>query len=388
MVKKQSSGRSTGKSFLKGFVSLLVLGGCLYGGYTFYKNSHLPVAPSFAPVAVDAFVVQKVDVFPQDSFVAKIEAQDKVGLRARVQGFLQERLFNEGDIVQKGQPLFVIEKVNFEANLREAEANVANAAAQVKNLRAQYERAQKLFKTKDVSESKLDEQEAAYNSAEAKLSQAIAKEDLARKDLEYTTIVSPMDGKIGESVYSVGELIGPDSGVLAQIVAINPIDAVFSVSENQLLSLQKTFGANPDVTVTFTLSDGTVYPEKGKIDFVDVMIDEAMNTLKIKVSFPNPKNQLISGQYGRVNIQSLKAVHEVVVPMRAVQQDMLGSYVYVINKDNKIEKREVVRGVELPGFNVVIESGLKAQERIVLAGFQKIGVGSTVQVQNDAQGGK
>ena len=258
---------------------IILLGCAVVAGGAYYAYHHVkPTVLQQAPVvSVDVQKVVLESVYPKSSFVAKIEAQDKVGLRARVQGFLQERLFKEGDIVKKGQPLFVIEPVNFEATVREAEANVAKAQAQVKNAKAQYERTQILFKTKDVSESKLDTDEAAYSSAQASLGQAQAKLDLAKKDLEYTTIVAPMDGKIGESVYSVGELIGPSSGVLAEVVAVNPIDAVFSVSENEMLSLQKNFKTGAGVVVRFVTSDGVLYPEAGEINFVDVTLDEAMN---------------------------------------------------------------------------------------------------------------
>ncbi len=356
----------------KGLILFGVL--CLLGigGYYAYHHTTLVTPQQMPATEVDAVRVELKDIYPKSSFVAKIEAQDKVGLRARVQGFLQERLFKEGDIVKKGQPLFVIEPVNFEATVREAEANVAKAKAAVKNTKAQYERAKTLYKTKDVSESKLDTEEAAYASAQASLGQAEAKLDLAKKDLEYTTITAPMDGKIGESVYSVGELIGPSSGVLAEVVAVNPIDAVFSVSENEMLLLQKNFKQADSIKVQFITSDGLVYPELGKINFVDVTLDEAMNTLKIKASFPNPDNKLISGQYGRVTLESQTPVKEIVIPMKAVQQDMLGTYVYVINSENRIEKRDVTRGSELEGFNVVITSGLQSGEIIVTEGFQKI----------------
>ena len=310
-----------------------------------------------------------LQVFCRDSF-RRLPGRRPLTQVVRI--FLQERLFKEGDIVKKGQPLFVIEPVNFEATVREAEANVAKAKAAVKNTKAQYERAKTLYKTKDVSESKLDTEEAAYASAQASLGQAEAKLDLAKKDLEYTTITAPMDGKIGESVYSVGELIGPSSGVLAEVVAVNPIDAVFSVSENEMLLLQKNFKQADSIKVQFITSDGLVYPELGKINFVDVTLDEAMNTLKIKASFPNPDNKLISGQYGRVTLESQTPVKEIVIPMKAVQQDMLGTYVYVINSENRIEKRDVTRGSELEGFNVVITSGLQSGEIIVTEGFQKI----------------
>ena len=369
MTMKQKNKSSV---FVRNFLIILALAGLCVGGYYAYQYMKKPVVQQMPVTSVDVVKVEVKDIYPKTSFVAKIEAQDKVGLRARVQGFLQERLFKEGDIVTKGQPLFVIEPVNFEATVREAEANVAKAKAVVKNTKAQFERAQTLYKTKDVSESKLDMEEAAYASAQATLGQAEAQLDLAKKDLEYTTITSPMDGKIGESVYSVGELIGPSSGVLAEVVAVNPIDAVFSVSENEMLVLQKNFKNAGSVKVQFVAADGSLYPQEGKIDFVDVSLDEAMNTLKIKASFPNPENKLIAGQYGRVILESQTPVKEIVIPMKAVQQDMLGTYVYVVNSENRIEKRDVTRGTELDGFDVVITSGLQSGEIIVVAGFQKI----------------
>lgn len=350
-------------------VGVLALGIVGWYGYNRYQTetaAHLP------QISVSAIKITSENVFPEVSFVAKIESKDSVGLRARVQGFLQKQLFMEGDVVKENQPLFIIEPVNFEAAVREAEANVAKAEAQVKNMKAQFERTQKLYKTKDVSESKLDEFEANYHSAEAVLAQAKAQLDVAKKDLEYTTIVAPMDGRIGESTYSVGELIGPSSNVLAKVVRINPIDAVFSVSENQLLNLQKNFKKNGKIIVTFIKSDGSEYEKKGSIDFVDVTLDEAMNTLKIKASFPNETGELISGQYGRIILKSQSPVSEIVVPQKAVQQDMTGTYVYVLDEEGRISRREIIRGDELDHFQVIINEGLNVGDVIVTEGFQKI----------------
>ena len=381
------------KNRLLGLILLVLLA---VGGYTGYigwklggvptwadikarfQQKSAPVAAQLPPQSVDVIVATQKKITPEASFVAKIEAQNRVGLRARVTGFLQETLFNEGDIVKKGQPLFIIEPVNFEAQVRSAEANLARAKAEAVNASAQYERTQTLFKTKDVSAAKLDEVQAAKDSATAAVAQMQAALDLAKKDLEYTTIVAPMDGKIGEKTFSIGELIGPSSGVLAEIVSINPIDAVFSVSENQLLTLQEQFGNNADTEVDFITSNGKTYPHHGKIDFVDIALDEAMNTLKIKASFPNPDNHLISGQYGRVLLKANRKIDKIVIPMKAIQRNLTTAYVYIVDNENKIVKQEVQTGLELPNFDIVIESGLTGGERVVVAGFQKIAPQMTV----------
>ncbi len=364
------------KKVVKGIAGVAIAAVLIGGGYYGYTLMQRGAAQQMPATSVAALNVVEQDIFPETSFVAKIESKDTVSLRARVQGFLQERLFNEGDLVKKDQPLFRIERVNFEANVREAEANVARAKAEVINAEAQFNRTQTLYKTKDVSAANLDAAQAAYSSAQALLAQAEARLDLAKKDLEYTEIVAPMDGKIGESVYSVGELIGPESGELAKVVTIDPMNAVFSVSENQMLMLQKDY--HGDVDVRFVKSDGSEYNQKGLIDFVDVTLDETMNTLKFKASFPNPDNELISGQYGRVQMKSVEPHKAIVIPMKAVQQDMISTFVYVINQNNKIERRDVTRGTELDNFDVVIENGLNAGDRIVTEGFQKIAPGATV----------
>ena len=373
------------KMFFKLLVLLLLIAGG-YVGYTYWKAGKIPFLkqqtaasmPAIPPQVVDVVTASEKDIFPEVSFVAKIESQEKVGLRARVTGFLQKALFNEGDIVKKDQPLFLIEKVNFEAQVRQAAANLAKAEAAAVNAKAQYERIQTLFKTKDVSASKLDEAQAEKDAAIATVDQMKASLDLAKKDLEYTTIISPIDGKIGEKNFSVGELIGPSSGIIAEIVSINPIDAVFSVSENQLLTLQEQFKNEANTEVRFMMSNDKIYPYPGKIDFIDVALDEAMNTLKIKASFPNPDNHLISGQYGRVLLKGKEAIRRIVIPMKAVQRDLKSVFVYTVNDKNQIVKQDVKTGLELSDFNVVIEDGLKGGEKIVVAGFQKIANGMTV----------
>ena len=362
------------KKVIKGIIIAAVVAGAAYWGYGMYQSSAKRGAMQMGAPAVSVIEVARQNVHPEVSFVAKIESMDKVGLRARVTGFLQERLFNEGDMVKEGQPLFVIEKVNFEASVREAEANYEQAQAQATNAKAQYDRTQKLFKTKDVSEARLDETKAAHMSAMAAVSQMKARRDLAIQDLDYTEITAPMSGKIGESTFSVGELIGPDSGVLAEIVKIDPIDAVFSVSENEMLSLQYQFRdqSNGNATVKFYTSDGREYPYEGRFGFIDNALDEAMNTLKLKASFPNPDGKLISGQYGRVVLTSPTTISDIVIPMKAVQRDMLGAFVYVVGDENVIEKRAIKTGTELPNFEVVVREGLNPGEKIDVEGFQKI----------------
>ena len=369
------------RSLIKKLVICVLIILVIVGGYYSWKKMQSkPVAQTMQTV-VDAIRVEAEAIIPKASFVAKIESKDTVGLRARVTGFLQERLFQEGDFVKKGQQLFVIERVNFEAAVREARANYDSAVATEKNALQSYERAQKLYKTKDISKAKLDDAEAASDSAKAHVAQAKDRLDLAEQDLEYTIITAPMDGRIGEAAFSVGELIGPSSGVLAKIVTVNPMEAVFAVSENQLLLLRQQFKDAENTEVHFITADQKEYPEVGTLIFMDTTLDEAMNTLKMKASFPNPQYKLISGQYGRVVLQAKSPTDVLIIPQRAVQRTPGNEYVLVVNDEHKIEKRQIQTGAELDDFKVEVLSGLKVGETVVVDGFQKIAEGMPVEVR-------
>lgn len=357
------------------FLIIIILLILIFGGWKLTTNSSGQASP---PPQVKVVKVDWHDINPEHSFVAKIESRDRVGLRARVTGFLQNRLFKEGDYVDKGQPLFIIEQVNFESALKEAQANYDRAAARAKNAKIQYERTIKLYHTKDVSKSRLDDDEAAYASANADLKQMAARLELAQKDLEYTVITAPMQGKIGEATFSVGELIGPQSGVLANVVTVDPMDAVFSISENDLLYVRRQFSKTEDVEAIFITADDYEYPHVGTLNFVDVSLDESMNTLKMKASLPNPEHKLISGQYGRIKLRAKKPAKILVIPQKAIQRTTDSEFVMVVKSDNTIEQRSIKTGMELPDYQMELQEGLNPGENIVVEGFQKITVGATV----------
>ena len=356
-------------------LSILILIAVLWFGWkTLHQNSGMAQQPP----KVNVVKIDWHELSPEGSFVAKIESRDRVGLRARVTGFLQKQLFKEGDYVEKDQPLFIIEQDNFKSALKEAQANYDRAAARAKNAQAQYDRTSKLYRTKDVSKARLDDDEAAYAAAKADLSQTEARLDIAQKDLEYTIIQSPIDGKVGEALFSVGELIGPQSGVLANVVTIDPMDAVFSISENEMLLARRQFLNANEAEAIFITSDGYEYPEIGTINFVDVALDEGMNTLKMKASLPNPEHKLISGQYGRIKLRAKKPTKMLTIPQKAIQRTTDSEYVLVVKPDNTIEQRPIKTGIELPNFQMELLEGVNAGENVVIEGFQKITVGATV----------
>ena len=314
----------------KKLLALLIVTALILIALITWKLTHQSPQQNAPIPVVNAIQIDWQDVTSEKSFVAKIESRDRVGLRARVTGFLQARLFKEGDYVEKDQPLFIIERVNFESAVKEAQANFDRAAARAKNAQIQYNRTNNLYRTKDVSRARLDDDEATHVAAKADLTQMEARLEIAKQELEYTVIKAPIQGRIGEAFFSVGELIGPQSGLLATIVTVDPMDAVFSVSENELLKARRQFLTTNDTEALFMTADDYQYPETGTINFIDVALDEGMNTLKMKVSFPNPEHRLIPGQYGRVILKSKKPIKMLVIPQKAVQHTTSDEFVLVV----------------------------------------------------------
>ncbi len=349
-----------------------VLGGL---GYYFYPTLlGLDKAPqqTMQAMPVQVVEVKENDFYPSLSFVSKIEAKDRVEVRARVTGFLTKRLFKEGEFVKEGQLLFEIEKDQFIAALHNAEANLAKAQANEENAVAQFKRAQDLFKTKDVSEAVLDQRQAEYSTAKAAVKQAQAELDIAKLNLNYTDVTAALSGRIGAKNYSVGSLIGPESGSLATIVSIDPMYAVFSVSENQLLQMKEFLKSEDSehIKISFVQSNGSVYPYAGKMNFVDIALDEQMNTMKMRISFENPDNNLIAGQYGRVEMRFMEPQKAILLPSEVVLRDLAGAYVYVVNAQNTIEQRRVTKGLELTTGQTIIEDGLNIGDKVLTSNLQ------------------
>lgn len=349
-------------------VVLAVFGRGLYAKY--FKKDKGAAEQQAMPVQV--VMVEQQDFYPEVSFVSKIETKDRVEVRARVTGFLTKRLFTEGEFVKEGQLLFEIEKDKFVASVHNAQANLAKAEANQENAAAQFKRAQNLFKTKDVSQAVLDQRQAEYSSAKAAVKQAQAELDIAQLNLNYTDVVAPLSGRIGATNYSVGSLIGPESGSLVSIVSIDPMYAVFSVSENQLLQMKNFWGKEKHdlIKISFVFSDGSVYAEEGQLDFVDIALDEQMNTMKMRISFVNPDNQLIAGQYGRVEMRFTEPKKAILLPSEVVLRDLAGPYVFIVNDKNMIEQRRVGKGLELSNGKTIIETGLDIGEKVLSSNLQ------------------
>jgi membrane fusion protein (multidrug efflux system) len=345
------------------------------------QQESAPVA-ALPPPAVTVVQMKPQDVTASVQFLGRVVAVDKVDLRARVQGFLEQRLFTEGDDVKKGELLFVIEQPPFQAKVDEADAEVARAEASLAEAEATLARVQQAVKSGAVSKQELDQATAAKEVAQAQVQGAKAQLETARLNLGYTDVTAPINGRIGLTNYTIGNLVGPDSGVLATIVSQDPIYVTFPVSTRLILDVRKEAaetGRPPEVVVRAQLPDGTMYAHPGKVNFLNIQVDQSTDTVTVRAQFPNPEGFLVDGQFVNVTVERAKPELALVVPQSALQVDQAGSYVLVVNAKDEVEQKRIQTGQATAG-NVVVSSGLADGDRVIVEGIQKVRPGDKVQV--------
>ncbi len=349
----------------------------LFAGCSEQQEASSPAPP--AAVIVTPVVEKDVTKFME--FTGRVEAIDRVDLTARVTGFLEQRLFEEGGDVKKGDLLFVIEKAPYIAAVNDASAQVAQAEASLAQARATLSRVQRAVKSGAVSKQQLDESVATVKVQGAAVLSAKALLEQAELNLGYTEIRSPISGRISRETYTVGNLVTPQSDSLATVVSEHPVHVVIPVSQRLILDYQKHVqetGDAGDVQFRLRLNDGTMYSETGRINFADITISRETDTLDLRAEFPNSDGLLIDGQFVSVIAERSETESGLVVPRSAVQIDQAGRYVLVVDGENTVERRRVETGQE-QGPELVIESGLKAEERVITEGIQKVRPGQKVE---------
>ena len=334
-------------------------------------------AVSAPPPAVTVITLRSTEFTPGFSFNGRVVAVDKVELRARVTGFLEQRLFQEGADVSAGDLLFVLEKDQYQAVVEQRQAELASAEANKANTAAQLQRGEELVKNGNIPRSEVDLRRASDLMAAASIQEAQAELEQAQINLGYTEIHAPIAGRISRADFSVGNLVGPDSGVLATIVSQDPIYVTFPVSQRELLAHRGRDAATR--WSGSTLPDGTLYEHAGKLNFHDVRVDPGTDTLTVRAELPNPDRVLIDGQFVGVRVERGEPKRVLAVPQAAVQVDQAGPYVLVVGDDDKVAARRVRLGA-LEGVQVVVEDGLSEGERVIVEGIQKVRPGMAVAV--------
>lgn len=337
----------------------------------------LPARAQQGPIPVGVVAAEMKPVADAMEFVGRVEAPERVDIRARVKAMLEAVLFKEGEMVKEGQPLYRIEKPPFQADVQQAEGDVERAKAALTLAKIQRERAEELLTKNAGTVVARDQAVANEESAKGALLTAEAALNTAKINLGYTDIVSPIAGRIGRTAFTRGHIIGPESGPLATVVSQNPMYVTFPVSQRDYQEAQKEEGkvdlSNVEVRIKFP--DGSVYGEVGRINFVDVSVSRTTDTIIMRADVPNPKGQLVDGQLVRVELKSGKPEERIVIPQSALIADQAGVYVFVV-EDGKAVVRRVKPGGNVGG-NIIVE-GIKAGEPVIVDGFEALKPGAAV----------
>ncbi|CCE97358.1 putative efflux transporter, RND family, MFP subunit [Sinorhizobium fredii HH103] len=341
-----------------------------------------------APV-VGVMTVQVEDVSPGYEFVGRVEALNAVDIRARIEGFLENRSFAEGQNVEKDQDLFTLERMAYELALQDAQAALVSAQTTLDNGERQFQRNQALRST--VSQAVLEASQAARDTARANVLSAQARVNQAELNLGYTRIKAPIGGRIGRAAFSVGSLVGPSSEPLARVVQIDPIRVVFSVSDRTILDLRAAAGgAEKDAlakryALKLRLSNDEPYQQAGKVEFFENEIDVQTGTLPIRALFANPQSLLMPGQFVTVIVEPADRQQRPVVPIGSVEQDRDGRFVLVVDGESRATVQRIRVSTQL-GQNWVVEEGLKGGETLIVQGLQRVSPGAVVEAQSISAG--
>lgn len=342
----------------------------------------LPAAAQPDPATalpVGTVVAQRRPIDQALDFVGRVEAVGRVEVRARVTGFLEEVLFKEGEPVKDGAKLYRIEPDLFEAAVKQSEGALERSRAAQTLAAIQLQRAQELLDRNSGTVVARDQARAALDQAKGAVMGDEANLQTARINLGYTHILAPIAGRIGRTSVTKGNVVGPDSGVLTSIVSQDPMYVTFPVSQREFLRYQQG-GDRPErskIGVKIRFQDGSDYGQAGRVDFVNISVDRATDTVVVRAVVPNPQGVLRDGQLVRVALQVQAAEPKVVVPQAALIADQGGVYVFAVEDGRAVTKR-VKPGQGGTGPDTVIDEGLSGGELIIVDGLQRVRPGVAV----------
>ena len=341
--------------------------------------------PGGPPPAVGVVAAKQQPITQSSEYIGRIQATNRVNLVARVAAYLEEVLFTDGAEVKKGQLLYRLEQAPFQADVQAREASIAQFKAQLRNAEIVLQRAQALLKTPAGQQATVDTALAAQDALKAQILGAEAQLQQARINLDYTEIRAPIDGKIGRTAITAGNYVNPGSGTLVSIVSQDPMYIVFPVSTRTVIELQQRAGGKTgSLAIRVRLPDGTLYDQPGKLDFIDNTVAGNTDTMVLRGTIPNPRRLLVDGELVQALLQDVNPTEALAVPRSAVLADQQGDYVFVVGKDNKVEKRPVKLGQSTPALAAVL-SGLSEGENVVVDGIQRVRPGLVVSPGTAAQ---
>ena len=369
-------------------LSALVLAGALALAGCDGSNGEGGATGAAPPPEVTVAKPRVMKLVEWTEFTGRFEAEQLVDVRARVSGYLATIDFEDGQIVEKGQSLFLIDPRPFEAALARAQADLASAQAQVELAKLQFDRVAKLVGSPAFAQTNYDQRLQEREAAEASVGAAQAAVEQARLNLEYTQISAPISGRISDRRADIGNLI-TDSTLLTTIVSQSPIYFVFDMSEADFLAYQRAVLAGKlpstrdrSTLVNVKLVDEEDWRRQGQMNFVDNVVDEAAGTVRARAEFLNPDFLIQPGQFGTIRIPGSPEYPAILIPDEAIVTDQAQKLVMTVTADNKIEPRVIRPGPTELGLRIV-RRGLEPDDRIVINGLMRVRPGMQVTPKED-----
>lgn len=342
-------------------------------------NKNQQAQQGMPPVNVVTVPVSTVPVSYYDEYPATVRAVNEVELRAQVNGYITAIHFTEGAKVRKGDKLYSIDQQQYEAAYQQAQANLAVQEANFVKAQKDVERYRELAKSDAIAKQQVDNAEAAFAAAQKQVEAARATVRSVQTNVRYSTIVAPFDGTIGISNVRLGAAVSAGQTLLNTISSDDPMAVDITVDQREILrftQLQAKKVEKNDSTFRIAFA-GDVYPLAGKISVIDRAVDQNTGSIKMRLVFPNPQHQLRSGMSGQLRVLTTTSEKVVLIPYKAVTEQLGEFFVYVTVPDHKVTQRKIVPGKQI-GKNVIVKSGLQEGETIVTEGVQNLREGSAI----------
>ncbi len=332
-------------------------------------------APPPPPPEVDAAQVVTKSVRQWDEFTGRIAAIGAVDIRPRVSGYIDRIAFKEGDMVKAGDLLFVIDPRPYRATYDSAVAQLERARASAQLAEAQYKRAESLVKTDAISIDTYDTRNAALGQTSADVHAAEAARATAKLNLDFTEVRSPIAGRVSRALLTLGNLVQADQTVLTSVVSQDPVYVYFQPDEQSFLRYRELARngerASSDNPVRVGLASENGFPHSGAMNFVNNQVDAATGTINVRATVPNPDGVFVPGLYARVQLEGRAEYVAMLIDGKAIMTDQDRKYVYVLGTEDKAKRKDIVLGSVHDGLRVV-QSGLDANDKVIVAGLQKI----------------
>ncbi len=363
------------------------LGMCLVSFFLGCKEEQKAAPPPRSPAAVTIVRVSPKDVPVTFQYVAQTQSSQLVNIQARVNGYLDKRVYTEGSVVKAGDVLFQLDAKPFKAALDQAEALLAQQKANYEATRLDYERTKALTQQKVATPKDLDDATGKFLSAQAAVQQASAEVETAKLNLSYTTITSPVDGVSGSAHQTEGSYINQANNQLTEVTVLSPMWVNFSLTESEMLKYRDQIAKglllppkDGSYEVEVVLVDGSSFPHTGRITFADPSYNSQTGTFLCRASVDNPDGHLRPNQNVHVRLHGAIRPNSFLVPQRSVQEGSKGQFVWVVDKDNKVELRPVTVGNWHEDEWFILE-GLHADDQVVADGMLSLQAGDTVTPQ-------